>query len=108
MSEDSVGWFFFQAEDGIRDIGVTGVQACALPISRAVRAGAATAARMILVIVCQSPCVLRTKRARRRGGGSTAWPSPSARAAGGSRDRRGRKSVVQGKRVELRGGRIIK
>ena len=27
------GWgFFFQAEDGIRDIGVTGVQTCALPI----------------------------------------------------------------------------
>src|SRR3712207_8076600 len=25
---------FFQAEDGIRDIGVTGVQTCALPISR--------------------------------------------------------------------------
>src|SRR3712207_6595801 len=25
-------WFFFQAEDGIRDIGVTGVQTCALPI----------------------------------------------------------------------------
>src|SRR3712207_7557314 len=27
-------FFFFQAEDGIRDIGVTGVQTCALPISR--------------------------------------------------------------------------
>src|SRR3712207_8761133 len=27
------GFFFFQAEDGIRDIGVTGVQTCALPIS---------------------------------------------------------------------------
>src|SRR3712207_7531027 len=27
--------FFFQAEDGIRDIGVTGVQTCALPISSA-------------------------------------------------------------------------
>src|SRR3712207_7501064 len=31
-----IGWrrffFFFQAEDGIRDIGVTGVQTCALPI----------------------------------------------------------------------------
>src|SRR5918911_2657025 len=27
------GVFFFQAEDGIRDIGVTGVQTCALPIS---------------------------------------------------------------------------
>ena len=27
-----VFFFFFQAEDGIRDIGVTGVQTCALPI----------------------------------------------------------------------------
>src|SRR6476620_8043046 len=27
--------FFFPAEDGIRGIGVTGVQTCALPISRA-------------------------------------------------------------------------
>src|SRR5256885_5302601 len=26
-------WFFFQAEDGIRDYKVTGVQTCALPIS---------------------------------------------------------------------------
>src|SRR3712207_8991854 len=29
----SLFFFFFQAEDGIRDIGVTGVQTCALPIS---------------------------------------------------------------------------
>src|SRR5438876_1883239 len=28
-----VGFFFFQAEDGIRDGRVTGVQTCALPIS---------------------------------------------------------------------------
>src|SRR6266496_4809913 len=27
-------FFFFQAEDGIRDLYVTGVQTCALPISR--------------------------------------------------------------------------
>ena len=27
------GIFFFQAEDGIRDYDVTGVQTCALPIS---------------------------------------------------------------------------
>src|SRR5256884_2453982 len=27
-----VGVFFFQAEDGIRDVAVTGVQTCALPI----------------------------------------------------------------------------
>src|SRR5262249_59268641 len=31
------GSFFFQAEDGIRDWSVTGVQTCALPISRAAR-----------------------------------------------------------------------
>src|SRR5690606_40440180 len=29
-------FFFFQAEDGIRDFHVTGVQTCALPISAAV------------------------------------------------------------------------
>src|SRR2546430_16324201 len=28
-------FFFFQAEDGIRDLTVTGVQTCALPISQA-------------------------------------------------------------------------
>src|SRR2546422_2572374 len=33
-------FFFFQAEDGIRDVAVTGVQTCALPIS-----GARSAAR---------------------------------------------------------------
>src|SRR5256884_7343772 len=27
-----LGFFFFQAEDGIRDVAVTGVQTCALPI----------------------------------------------------------------------------
>src|SRR5690606_40497780 len=30
---DNLGFFFFQAEDGIRDFHVTGVQTCALPIS---------------------------------------------------------------------------
>src|SRR5205807_7734232 len=33
-------FFFFQAEDGIRDYKVTGVQTCALPILRRVRARA--------------------------------------------------------------------
>src|SRR3712207_8879645 len=36
--------FFYQAEDGIRDIGVTGVQTCALPIFT------------VLIIAC--PCAL--------------------------------------------------
>src|SRR2546430_11114286 len=29
-------FFFFQAEDGIRDLTVTGVQTCALPISQTI------------------------------------------------------------------------
>src|SRR3989442_10245068 len=33
-------FFFFQAEDGIRDADVTGVQTCALPICAAARSGA--------------------------------------------------------------------
>src|SRR2546430_17412785 len=32
-------FFFFQAEDGIRDLTVTGVQTCALPISDALTEG---------------------------------------------------------------------
>src|SRR2546429_4599157 len=32
-------FFFFQAEDGIRDVAVTGVQTCALPISLAYGTG---------------------------------------------------------------------
>src|SRR2546427_3318239 len=31
---DFIFFFFFQAEDGIRDLTVTGVQTCALPISK--------------------------------------------------------------------------
>src|SRR2546430_4261926 len=34
-------FFFFQAEDGIRDLTVTGVQTCALPICRAMLVDAA-------------------------------------------------------------------
>src|SRR5256885_7397946 len=36
MESREIVLFFFQAEDGIRDYKVTGVQTCALPISRAV------------------------------------------------------------------------
>src|SRR5256885_5393148 len=34
-----IDFFFFQAEDGIRDYKVTGVQTCALPISESRRSG---------------------------------------------------------------------
>src|SRR5690554_6955186 len=36
LSKLSFVFFFFQAEDGIRDADVTGVQTCALPISEGV------------------------------------------------------------------------
>src|SRR3989449_716934 len=35
LSGSILFFFFFQAEDGIRDVAVTGVQTCALPISPA-------------------------------------------------------------------------
>src|SRR2546430_8808102 len=41
--------FFFQAEDGIRDLTVTGVQTCALPISIARDFGATSAASIWVV-----------------------------------------------------------
>src|SRR5256885_16284134 len=37
--------FFFQAEDGIRDYKVTGVQTCALPIARVTAASSPSALR---------------------------------------------------------------
>src|SRR5438046_9132670 len=49
-----VFYFFFQAEDGIRDWSVTGVQTCALPIS------VGTRSRMIFALV--EPCWAATRR----------------------------------------------
>src|SRR3712207_5889567 len=47
-------FFFFQAEDGIRDIGVTGVQTCALPIFGAFL-GAIPA--IVVALIFESPTV---------------------------------------------------
>src|SRR5437762_10736134 len=59
-------FFFFQAEDGIRDTSVTGVQTCALPISapdgKSARATPKTLpinARPAFVIVVPPPCWCR-------------------------------------------------
>src|SRR2546430_16731321 len=45
-------FFFFQAEDGIRDLTVTGVQTCALPI-------------LMALIAASASCVDRDTRRRR-------------------------------------------
>src|SRR6266496_4593149 len=72
-------FFFFQAEDGIRDLYATGVQTCALPISRpATRAGWPRWRRLVGASVA-------TRRPRRSPGSrprtsnwSGSWPSPAS------------------------------
>src|SRR3712207_9305003 len=80
--------FCVQAEDGIRDIGVTGVQTCALPIS--VRPG-----RLDRLRTRWSQCMSTPRRSA----------IPPLRSSITQQDR---KSVVKGKSVDLGGRRIIK
>src|SRR2546422_4583128 len=47
-------FFFFQAEDGIRDVAVTGVQTCALPIAG--RGGGSDRARALGGGLARGPC----------------------------------------------------
>src|SRR5256885_3452029 len=48
-------FFFFQAEDGIRDYKVTGVQTCALPISGGERARRGKPSRKVLDALLGDP-----------------------------------------------------
>src|SRR2546430_13227081 len=99
-----VCFFFFQAEDGIRDLTVTGVQTCALPIwnlahirpDRTVDPAFAPNPNSDVLALAVS--------------GSTVYAGGDFGAIGGkARNRVGdRKSVVEGKRVDLGGRRIIK
>src|SRR5207249_9019437 len=49
-------FFFFQAEDGIRDRNVTGVQTCALPISRQRRSRRHKVRRCHAACLPKPPC----------------------------------------------------
>src|SRR2546430_13492271 len=53
----SCSFFFFQAEDGIRDLTVTGVQTCALPILRNLRAAGIIRPEAALVHPTHTPTV---------------------------------------------------
>src|SRR5688572_11884925 len=66
-----VVFFFFQAEDGIRDLTVTGVQTCALPISRTARS---TRSRRSRCCRCPAPPVPRRPRPSGRWGGPPKQP----------------------------------
>src|SRR5688500_19826986 len=67
--------FFFQAEDGIRDYKVTGVQTCALPISSR-QARAASGAEVLTTEAASA-----SASAARRSGATTRLTSPSRRAS---------------------------
>src|SRR2546430_1409140 len=54
-SDMAIFSFFFQAEDGIRDLTVTGVQMCALPICSLGAAVAGSAARLQTRRVASAP-----------------------------------------------------
>src|SRR5688572_32641998 len=73
-----VVFFFFQAEDGIRDFTVTGVQTCALPILPPFRAGSLICAQI-------SPSVLPSHAISIGARCHSGWPgmlsSPPACAA---------------------------
>src|SRR5690348_18472363 len=92
-------FFFFQAEDGIRDGRVTGVQTCALPISSG-GSGARDAPRLgggERDALHREPRRTAARRARR------------LRAAGRARDRAARSEERRvGKSVDLGGRRSMK
>src|SRR2546422_11653366 len=83
-------FFFFQAEDGIRDVAVTGVQTCALPLSPRMF-------RRSLSWRCN--CRFRLRNIRGEGSRRQRRRIPG----GGDRE-----SGVEGKRGVLGGRRIIK
>src|SRR5260370_38090769 len=88
--------FFFQEEDGIRDSSVTGVQTCALPISDRVALTAAGDVSGAAAALAGLPGV---RRATATGEGIDLVVEDA---------RTDRKSVGEGKRVDLGGRRIIK
>src|SRR5205823_7646720 len=82
-------FFFFQAEDGIRDKLVTGVQTCALPISRRI---------LDYSFCCRTGCSANNCSGRRRD-----WDRRTAAAAGCPRGRSEERRV--GKECGARWGR---
>src|SRR2546430_14549140 len=56
--------FFFQAEDGIRDLTVTGVQTCALPISRSPSVPAAQFSRQARDLLATTRLMLDSPAAK--------------------------------------------
>src|SRR5947209_20277827 len=84
-----VSGFFFEAEDGLRDIGVTGVQTCALPIYRRHHRSRGRPARMPGAAVRSDQGLrarvsgLRSERASCRGSAECVLGGPALNREGG-------------------------
>src|SRR5256885_2877422 len=74
-----VEFFFFQAEDGIRDYKVTGVQTCALPISLRSRPARATPAHRAIAAGWRACARPPARSAWRRHRWICAWHPPLRR-----------------------------
>src|SRR5690349_24152516 len=88
--------FFFQAEDGIRDLYVTGVQTCALPICHRCTA-------RVMAVIDQGRRVAGGRRRR-----EVRIAVSGTRRAFVAEAEVDRKSVVLGKSVDLGGRRVIR
>src|SRR5260370_10802492 len=80
VSVSQASFFFFQAEDGIRDSSVTGVQTCALPIcdARTARRDTHAASRLLELLARRSQGLQRCIAALSQRGVSDSpglWPS---------------------------------
>src|SRR5437762_5930929 len=91
--------FFFQAEDGIRDTSVTGVQTCALPIysrsASAPRSGDRRARNPDRGALADRLCVMQLPWARPR-------PRSEERRVGKSVDTGGRRTSGKKKKKQVR------
>src|SRR5690606_41118369 len=96
-------FFFFQAEDGIRDFHVTGVQTCALPILASVRS-------LSLARLCCSAVVrmafLTAELARKCSGAAIRDSNSAPIAASGSPASRRSEERRVGKECRARGGGV--
>src|SRR2546430_11015503 len=99
-------FFFFQAEDGIRDLTVTGVQTCALPISPPSPAavGPLLVAGLGGGMVTSPNMTLTLQNVPVRMDGAAGGAVQTAQRIGAG-DREG---GGEGKRGEIGGGRIVK
>src|SRR5205085_3693692 len=90
-------FFFFQAEDGIRDLTVTGVQTCALPISPCpttrgtLRSRGAPRDRSVPLVVGHGAQRSGRLRERRRLGGSVPRALPRSEERRVGKECRGRR-----------------